>query len=151
MKNLGQPEVVGEICRRLRMLSERSARRWGRMTAHQAVCHLEDSYRLAMGERPFTRRPMALAGLQRVAALYVVTRWPRGTPTLPEVDAEIGGSKPEDFARDREMLLATVERFGRQPRDFTLGPHPMFGKMSESDWMRWGYLHTNHHLRQFGC
>jgi hypothetical protein len=26
----------------------------------------------------------------------------------------------------------------------------MFGPMSERDWMRWGYLHADHHLRQFG-
>ncbi|HEV2663419.1 MAG TPA: DUF1569 domain-containing protein [Blastocatellia bacterium] len=29
-------------------------------------------------------------------------------------------------------------------------PHPYFGAMSESQWMRWGYLHCDHHLRQFG-
>ena len=28
--------------------------------------------------------------------------------------------------------------------------HAMFGTMSPEDWMRWGYLHTDHHLRQFG-
>jgi len=26
----------------------------------------------------------------------------------------------------------------------------MFGLMPDRDWMRWGYLHMNHHLRQFG-
>jgi hypothetical protein len=26
----------------------------------------------------------------------------------------------------------------------------MFGPMTEKDWMRWGYLHADHHLRQFG-
>jgi hypothetical protein len=29
-------------------------------------------------------------------------------------------------------------------------PHPMFGAMTTLEWMRWGYLHTDHHLRQFG-
>ena len=125
-------------------------RRWGRMSAHQALCHLEDSYRLAMGERPCKPRPAPLASVQRVIALYVVTRWPAGVATLPEVDAEIGGTRPDDFTRDRERLLATVKRFGRQPRDFWFAPHPIFGTMSERDWMRWGYLHTSHHLRQFG-
>ena len=28
--------------------------------------------------------------------------------------------------------------------------HPMFGPMTPEDWMRWGYLHADHHLRQFG-
>jgi uncharacterized protein DUF1569 len=28
--------------------------------------------------------------------------------------------------------------------------HPIFGPMSESAWLRWAYLHADHHLRQFG-
>jgi hypothetical protein len=28
--------------------------------------------------------------------------------------------------------------------------HPMFGVMTVGDWRRWGYLHADHHLRQFG-
>jgi hypothetical protein len=27
--------------------------------------------------------------------------------------------------------------------------HPFFGSMQHADWMRWGYLHADHHLRQF--
>jgi hypothetical protein len=33
----------------------------------------------------------------------------------------------------------------------TLGPHPIFGPLSYPQWMRWGYLHCDHHLRQFGA
>ena len=29
--------------------------------------------------------------------------------------------------------------------------HPFFGAMSPNQWLRWGYLHTDHHLRQFGA
>ena len=29
-------------------------------------------------------------------------------------------------------------------------PHPVFGPMTRGAWLRWGYLHTDHHLRQFG-
>ena len=29
--------------------------------------------------------------------------------------------------------------------------HPLFGRMSEAAWLRWGYLHVDHHLRQFGA
>jgi len=27
----------------------------------------------------------------------------------------------------------------------------MFPEMNEREWMRWGYLHADHHLRQFGA
>jgi hypothetical protein len=29
--------------------------------------------------------------------------------------------------------------------------HPIFGPMSRSAWLRWAYLHMDHHLRQFSC
>jgi hypothetical protein len=25
---------------------------------------------------------------------------------------------------------------------------PIFGRMSDAEWLRWGYLHTDHHRRQ---
>jgi len=37
----------------------------------------------------------------------------------------------------------------RTPASFA-ATHPLFGPMNYEDWMRWGYLHADHHLRQFG-
>jgi hypothetical protein len=28
--------------------------------------------------------------------------------------------------------------------------HAVFGAMTATDWYRWAYRHTDHHLRQFG-
>jgi hypothetical protein len=33
---------------------------------------------------------------------------------------------------------------------FQFARHPIFGELTEREWMRWGYLHTDHHFRQFG-
>ena len=47
-----------------------------------------------------------------------------------------------------EQLLDTIERFaGHTPNT---NDHPMFGRMDTRNWMRWGYLHADHHVRQFG-
>jgi hypothetical protein len=48
-------------------------------------------------------------------------------------------------------LRELIDRFTRRPRGFDLPDHAIFGSMSEADWMRWGYLHMDHHLRQFGA
>jgi hypothetical protein len=37
----------------------------------------------------------------------------------------------------------------RRP-DFNWPVHPIFGRMSHREWLRWAYLHADHHLRQFG-
>jgi hypothetical protein len=66
------------------------------------------------------------------------------------MDQEIGGTRPSMFAADVERLQRVVERITASPRAFEWGHHPLFGRMSESDWLRWGYLHMDHHLRQFG-
>lgn len=74
-------------------------------------------------------------------------KWPRNIATRPEMEQGVGGTPPEEFERDRKKLIAVMERFVRESSGLD---HPIFGKMSGSDWMRWGYLHCDHHLRQFG-
>jgi hypothetical protein len=69
---------------------------------------------------------------------------------MPENDQERGGTPPEDFRRDVEGLAAMIERLTRAQKDFQWRRHPLFDEMSERDWLRWGYLHVDHHLRQFG-
>ncbi len=83
-------------------------------------------------------------------ALYIPIPWPRGLPTRPEMDQLIGGTAPSEFESDRERLLALIELFTSTNRDFEWTPHPIFGKMPDPDWFRWGYLHIDHHMRQFG-
>ena len=84
------------------------------------------------------------------AALYFPMQWPHGVPTMPEVDQEKFGTAPAVFQADLRQAIALTEEFARTPRSFTFAPHPMFKVMTEKEWMRWGYLHTDHHLRQFG-
>ena len=53
-----------------------------------------------------------------------------------------------DFGVDQAEAVDEMERFCRPGQ--SRADHAFFGEMSERDWMRWGYLHTDHHLRQFG-
>jgi hypothetical protein len=151
MKTLTDMQCRKEIAERVGRLRSDSQRQWGRMSAHQMVCHLADSFRGVMGERSLAPRPAFGHGVIKWIALYAPLQWPRGLKTMPEVDQEIGGTKPAEFEADRRELLQLFEKFTRQPRDFAWKPHPMFMEMSEKDWMRWGYLHMDHHLRQFSA
>jgi len=67
------------------------------------------------------------------------------------MDQQIAGTRPMEFERDLDELIRLLDRFTRQPRDFEWQTHPHFGRLSEKDWMRLGYLHADHHLRQFGA
>jgi hypothetical protein len=151
MKTLGVAKDREQIANRLGRLRVDSKRQWGKMTAHQTVCHLSDSFRGVIGEKALSAKAGTFGTrVMKWGALYVPLPWPHGLTTMPEVDQELGGTQPVEFAADVRELRLLLERFTRQPRDFSWRPHPFFGLMTDQDWMRWGYLHMDHHFRQFG-
>ena len=153
MKTLARERDKEEVLGRLETVRPDSPRRWGRMSAHQMVCHLSDAFLMGLGQKAVSDA----AGLrQRTVikwiALYVPLPWPPGRiRTRPEIDQELGGTRPGDFAADVARLVTLVDVVTAQPRNFEWLPHPIFGRMSEAAWLRWGYLHMDHHLRQFGA
>jgi len=139
-----------ELLRRLRTLGPDSVRRWGRMSAHQMVCHLNDAFRMAIGQKPVTCNPgLHQRTVIKWIAIHAPVRWPRGIMTVPEVNQEIGGTPPADFAADLAELEARVTSVAAR-RGASWPLHPIFGRMSEREWLRWSYRHVDHHLRQFG-
>jgi hypothetical protein len=77
--------------------------------------------------------------------------WPRARiKTRPEVDPRVGGTRPGEFERDRAAAIEGVHRLAAAPAEAFPPSHFMFGRMDAADWRRWGYRHTDYHLRQFG-
>ena len=151
MIHLGNSTVRQQILQRIATLRPETRPMWGKMTAPQMLCHLSDSFRVAMGEKPVSRVSNVLQQtLVKWAALYLPLPWPRGVSTRPEVEQGVGGTPPAEFRRDRAELIRVIERFADPNRRFEWHPHPLFGSMCERQWLRWGYLHADHHLRQFG-
>ena len=121
------------------------------MSPHQMVCHVIDSTRVALGELTVSRLDTYInRTLVKWIALKIPVPWPSGIATRPEIDQVLGrGTRPADFAADVERLIVLTERLAAE-QDFTGRAHPIFGAMSKEEWHRWGYLHLDHHLRQFG-
>jgi hypothetical protein len=151
MKTLATARDREEILFRLREVRPESPRLWGRMSAHQMICHLSDSFRMAIGQKPVSRIGGALQQrMLRWVALHLPLRWPAGRiRTRPEIDQEAAGTPPSDFDADLAELEALFRMVTAEIRSVEWPPHPMFGPMSRADWLRWGYLHMDHHLRQF--
>ena len=152
MKTLASAQDKAEILRRVKTVRADSARQWGRMTAHQMICHLNDSFLGVTGQRDVSA---ATGILQRTllkwAALYLPMRWPTGIATRPEVDQEAGGTKPGEFAADIAQLETLIEFVTPQDGPGPWQVHPIFGRMTTAQYLRWSYLHCDHHLRQFGA
>src|SRR5262250_3375752 len=87
MKTLRNAPEKAEILRRLQSIQPGSQRRWGSMSAHQMICHLNDGFLLYMGERTAapakTPLPRTLA---KWFALWAPIQWPQGFKTAPELD-----------------------------------------------------------------
>ena len=152
MKSLARHECRVEITRRLRTVRHDARPRWGRMSAHQMVCHLADACRMATGEKavaPVTGRVPPL--VMKWIALYLPLPWPAGIPTVQELDQLCGGTAPVDFDADRSTAEALLDALSTLDGTRAWAPHPVFGRMSRADWLRWGYVHTAHHLKQFGA
>lgn len=151
MKSLRNPADTNAIRARIATLTLADARRWGSMTAAQMLCHLSDSFCIPLGERTILnppKRPPIPRALYKWLALNTPSKWPQGVPTPPEVDQQKAGTPPAAFNADRALLLTRLDQFVRFAGPWS--PHPIFGAMTTPEWMRWGYLHVDHHLRQFG-
>jgi hypothetical protein len=150
MKTLGNDTDRRKILERMASLTRDDRARWGKMSAHQMLCHLRDSYCLALGEKAASS---ATGILQRTIvkgfALWVPIHWPKGVPTRPEMEQGKGGTPPVEFQSDRNALGTILDRFCNEVRT-PRAAHPIFGPMTPEEWRRWGYLHADHHLRQFG-
>jgi hypothetical protein len=150
MRTLDSKSDRDSILRRISTVTPSDSRRWGRMSADQMICHLSDSYKAALGEKQVSA---ATGFLQRTVlkwvALTLPAKWPKGVSTRPEMEQGVGGTAPAIFEQDRAELISVFKRFCGETANLA-APHPIFGPMSRKEWRRWGYLHADHHLRQFG-
>ncbi len=151
MKTLSNAACLNEILDRLSDVRADSPRQWGKMNAHQMICHLADSLRGMMGCKQVSPAERPFGPVMKWAALSLPMKWPKGVPTRPEVDQQRSGTEPAEFDEDLRDLIALTQEFAGFARHSTFSSHPMFGQMTEKEWMRWCYLHHDHHLRQFGC
>ena len=91
MKSLLNARDRSKVLERLANVRPNSHPRWGKMSAHQMVCHLSDSLRAGLGEKYvspstsfFTRT------IVKTLALWVPIPWVHGFKTRPESGSAAG-------------------------------------------------------------
>jgi hypothetical protein len=149
MKSLSNPQDAAEIRTRILALTAEDQPQWGVMNVTQMVCHVREPYLFALSPGPYAQIKLPISPkAAKFMALRSPLPWPKGLPTLPEL--KIGGARMDTttFAADHAALLEAFDRFCAAPS--IIRDHPFFTTMTHADWMRWGYLHPDHHLRQFG-
>ncbi len=151
MRSLFRPSDHETLRVRLGEVQPTAEGRWGRMSPHQAVCHLCDWFRGVLGDRPISGDPPSMGvKILRFIAFTTPLPWPKGFRTAPEQDQERQGTAPTEFAADVADLDALMLRFVEQ-QGVGMTPHWRWGQMPAAMWGRYGYRHVDHHLRQFGA
>ena len=123
------------------------------MTVSQMLEHVRDALSMAIGEKPVElRHSIASNAFGRLVFLHALWRWPKNLPTVPELDLRNASMVPiTSFCEHRDALAKAIVTFAALPANQLTSHHPLLGKMRRDEWMRWGFLHIDHHLRQFGC
>lgn len=150
---LADPAARAATLSRFDRLTSATPARWGSMCSAQMLRHLVLAFRMALREcavadassRKFDNQ------LVRFVALTLPVTWPRGINTVSEIDCAAILPSSLDFAEELKKTAVAIQCFGEAPASDLRSTHPMFGTLNRTQWMRWGYRHTDHHLRQFGC
>jgi len=85
MKSLASAKVLAETKERLRRLTPEDRALWGKMSVTQMLRHLSCSYEVALADRDVAAVKGPPPWLMKFAALRTGLRWPKGTPTAPEL------------------------------------------------------------------
>jgi len=148
MRYVSEPGVLAALTTRLERLTPDQPRRWGRMSPHQMAVHLALVAEAALGQHPFAIPDQRPRRVIKLVALYLPLPWPRNLVT----GADPAGAEllPDRFMTDRERAVARLAELAAAESGKLAARHPVFGPMTHADWHRWAFLHTDHHLRQFG-
>ena len=120
---------------------------WGKLTAAGMLAHLNDSYRMAIGELPVKSKNLPLRYTPIKQLVIYVLPFPKGAPTAPELIARCGDAVLED---EKAAFTAMIQKLASIPRGVALPDHPAFGRMSYDLYGALMARHTDHHLKQFG-
>jgi hypothetical protein len=151
MKSLMNESDKTAIEARVATLRPDAHKQWGRMSVGGMICHLDDAFKVVLGEREADRKPrLHERTIIKLIALHTRMPWPHGAKTVYACDQETGGTPPGEFDQDKAALRATIEGFVSRIEPGK-SVHPMFGTMTAAEWGHWGWRHMDHHLRQFSA
>jgi hypothetical protein len=145
--SMWEPSVRSSFLDRLKKLNADTAARWGKLHASGMVAHLNDSYRMTIGELHVKSKNLPLKYTPIKQLVIYVLPFPKGAPTAPELIARCDGAVLEDEKQAFEQMFA---KLAGVPSGTALPPHPAFGDLTYRTYGALLARHTDHHFKQFG-
>jgi hypothetical protein len=139
-----------EYRRRVESLTPGSQREWGTMEVDEMLHHLNRACGSSQG---FYDLPDVSYLISRTLFKWIlVDRYPEQPVGLR---LPTGFKSPHaqgfDFAYEKAQLLKILEADWNARTDDAWKPHPMFGKMTPTEWGKLLQIHIAYHLRQFAA
>ena len=129
------------LAERVKRLTADARPAWGTMNATGMLAHINDSYRMVLGDLPVIR----FTPLKQL--IIYVAPFPKGAPTAPELLARCDRA---DLAEEQQAYVELLARIGAITPATRLPPHPAFGTLTHRAYGVLIARHTDHHFRQFG-
>ena len=153
MKSLASEQDRKGLEKRINDLQNVPKNFWHSMSGHQIVVHLADVIRVGLGEK--NAKPAGL--LRFIFSLPIigwlttqVIPWVPGIPAQPEFMERTGGTKLTNFEEDKQKLIDLMQRMGELKSGTLNKPdHPVFARLTITQWQRLMWKHIDHHLWQF--
>jgi hypothetical protein len=149
-KNMFQDETKAEILARIDSLTSEAKNKWGKMNVRQGLRHMSFAFANAVGEHHVVPHKGGAIKKKLMKFFLLNVNPPKGkAETFPEFNTVNLGIDPPDFEAERTNLKAQIEKFVNASN--LIPESAGGGPFSREDWGRLMYVHTDHHLREFGA
>ena len=147
MSTMWDPALRASFVERSTKLMPGTKAAWGKLSASGMLAHLNDSYRMCLGDLAVKPRsgPLRYTPIKQLV-IYVLP-FPKSVPTAPELLVRCDGAVLED---EKAAFTQMLERLSAIQPDAALRPHPAFGSLTYKAYGTLMGRHTEHHFRQFG-
>ena len=145
--SMWEPSVRAQFAERAKQLTADTRPGWGKFTASGMLAHLNDSYRMCLGELKVPSKNLPLRYPVIKQLMIYVLPFPKSAPTAPELLLRCDKAS---LADEQAAMSLMFGRLAAVKSGDPLQEHPAFGVLSHDAYGVLMARHTDHHLRQFG-
>ncbi len=131
---------------RVKRLSADTKPMWGKLNATGMLAHVNDSYRMALGDLYVKPKNLPLRYTPIKQLVIYVAPFPKGAPTAPELIARCDGANLDE---ELQAYAGLLTRLAAVTPGTKLQDHPAFGRLTHRAYGVLIARHTDHHFRQF--
>ena len=145
--SMWDPSLRAQLRERAQKLTPESKARWGKFHVSGMLAHLNDSYRMALGELIIPSRHLPLRYTPIKQLVIYMLPFPKSAPTSPQLLLRCDQAS---LADEQQAMTRMFEKLAEVKPGDALQEHPAFGVLTHDAYGVLMARHTDHHLKQFG-